>query len=307
MLSTNLTLTTPQAEAVLSRWLGSGVRCSRIEPLQGGMINTALRLTFDQTPFTAVIKLNMDQDSPVLQSERLRLDYLKAHTQLPIPRVYQYAAAGPSLPYSYLLLETIPGVNMIQASLSPEDQATIGRELADVLIDLHGHTRTTFGRIHEPGIPSWADVFVPELTAMRRHVEDKLSDAVLNDIDASLKAAGDILKDQGTPTLTHGDIWAGNVMVDRRGDEWHLTGLVDPSGAKFTDVEFELAYLQVFNTVGSPFFDRYTTRFPLRPGYELRRLYYWLNTYMIHVWLFEDRDYGDRTAEVTASILLYTR
>ncbi|HCQ04917.1 MAG TPA: hypothetical protein DIT99_31530, partial [Candidatus Latescibacteria bacterium] len=120
-------------------------------------------------------------------------------------------------------------------------------------------------------------------------------------------AAGDILKDQGTPTLTHGDIWAGNVMVDRRGDEWHLTGLVDPSGAKFTDVEFELAYLQVFNTVGSPFFDRYTARFPLRPGYELRRLFYWLNTYMIHVWLFGDRDYGDRTAEVTASILLYTR
>ena len=207
MLSISLILTTPQAEAVLSRWLGSGVRCSRIEPLQGGMINTALRLTFDQAPFTAVIKLNMDQDSPALQSERFRLDYLKASTQLPIPRVYQYAAADLSLPYSYLLLETIPGVNMIQASLSPEDQATIGRGLADVLIDLHGHTRTTFGRIHEPGIPSWADVFVPELTAMRRHVEDKLSDAVLNDIDASLKAAGIYSKIRGhprSPTATSG-------------------------------------------------------------------------------------------------------
>ena len=307
MLSTNLTLAMPQAETVLSRWLGSAVRCSRIEPLKGGMINTALRLTFDRAPSTAVIKLNMDQDSPVLQSERMRLDYLKTHTQLPIPRVYQYAAADQTIPYSYLLLETIPGVNMTQVSLTSEDQITTDRELAEVLIDLHGHTRDTYGRIHEPGILSWADVFVPELRTMRRNVEDKLSGPVLDDIDAAVETAKDVLKDQGTPTLTHGDIWAGNIMVDRREGAWRLTGLVDPSGSKFTDVEFELAYLEVFNTVGSNFIDIYTATHPLRSGYKLRRLFYWLNTHMIHVWLFDDRLYNDHVAEVARDILLYTR
>jgi fructosamine-3-kinase len=48
-------------------------------------------------------------------------------------------------------------------------------------------------------------------------------------------------------------------------------------------VEYELAYLQVFNTVGETFFDVYYAHTPKRNGYELRRLVYWLNTMIIHV------------------------
>ena len=95
-------------------------------------------------------------------------------------------------------------------------------------------------------------------------------------------------------------------MVDRGEEGWLLAALVDPSGATFADVECELAYLQVFDTVGSTFFDVYTASHPLRPGYELRRLFYWLNTHMIHVWLVGDRSYMDRTAEVVRKIRSYT-
>ncbi|MEE2709581.1 MAG: fructosamine kinase family protein [Gemmatimonadota bacterium] len=307
MLSTNLTFTIPQAETVLSRWLDRTVRCHQIEPLQGGMINTALRLTFDREPISVVIKLNKDKDSSDLRSERMRLDYLKTHTQLPVPVVYHYAVADAKIPYSYLLLETVPGVNMTQIELTSDDQITIDRELAEILIDLHGHNRDTYGPIHEPGVLSWVDIFVPELRAMRRNAEEKLPDSVLVDVDAAVDTAPDLLKDQGSPTLTHGDVWAGNIMIDWKGGGWHLTGLVDPSGSRFTDVEFELAYLQVFNTVGSDFMDIYSAAYPLRPGYELRRLYYWLNTHMIHVWLFDDRFYDDAVAEVARDILRYTR
>ena len=306
MPSTNLSLTLQQADTVLSRWLKCDVVCERIEALKGGMINTALRLTFEQSPFTAVIKLNTDPDSSGLQSEYMRLDYLKTHTRLPVPTAYHYAPADQAMPYSYLLLETIPGTNMAQVDLAPKDRSAIERELAETLIDLHRHTRTTYGRIHEPGVASWAEIFVPELQAMRDNVEGKLTDAVLGDIDAALTHAAEILTDQGPPTLIHEDLWAGNIMVDRGEEGWHLAGLVDPSGAKFADVECELAYLQIFDTVGSTFFDVYTASHPLRPGYELRRLFYWLNTHMIHVWLFGDRSYMDRTAEVARKIRSYT-
>ncbi len=271
------------------------------------MINTALRLTFDREPVSAVIKLNKDQDSSTLRSERMRLDYLKTHTRLPVPEAYHYAAADEKIPYSYLLLETVPGVNMTQAELTSDDRINIDRELAKILIDLHGHNRDLYGHINEPGVSSWADIFVPELHAMRRNAEVKLPDSVLVDIDAAVDTASDFLKDQGSPTLTHGDIWAGNIMVDRKEGGWHLTGLVDPSGSKFTDVEFELAYLQVFNTVGTDFMDIYSAAYPLRAGYEIRRLYYWLNTHMIHVWLFDDQLYNDSVAEVARDILRYTR
>jgi fructosamine-3-kinase len=106
---------------------------------------------------------------------------------------------------------------------------------------------------------------------------------------------------QGQPTLVHGDIWAGNVMVSQGEDGWHLTGIVDP-GTQYADVEMELAYLEVFNTVGADFFQEYIAHRPLRPVYELRRLFYWLNTYMIHVWIFGDAHYHTMTARIAAAI-----
>lgn len=54
---TDLVLTSKQAEAVLTQWQGSGVKCSCVEQLQGGMCHSVLRLHFDRSPFHAVIKL----------------------------------------------------------------------------------------------------------------------------------------------------------------------------------------------------------------------------------------------------------
>ncbi|WP_408022427.1 hypothetical protein [Sorangium sp. Soce836] len=46
----------------------------------------------------------------------------------------------------------------------------------------------------------------------------------------------------------------------------------------------------------------YAERAPLRPGYERRRLFYWLHSYLEHVWLFEDQIFRDKTAEVVERI-----
>lgn len=303
MLSTNLTLTTDQATVLLSRIFGRYVDCHHVEPLKGGMINSALRLRFDGAPGTAVVKLSAEPDSAGLRSEQIRLDFLKANTRFPVPQAYGFGAADDEIPFSYLLLETIPGVNLTQVVLPSADRSRIERQLAEALIELHGHQRDLFGRVNEPGRALWSDVFLPSLIGNREHVGGKLPAAVLEQIDAAIDMAPALLQAQGPPTLIHEDIWAGNIMVEERRDGWHLCGLVDPSGSKFADVECELAYLQVFDTVGEEFFETYTAHHPLRPGYEMRRLFYWLDTYMIHVWLFGDQHYRDRVGEVVARIV----
>lgn len=307
MLSNNLNLDIRRAESVLKRWLNEDVVCEGIVPLAGGMINTVFRLVFDRSPNSAVIKMNRERDSTVLRNEHRRLAYLKDRTNLPVPETYDSGYGDDDMPFSYLLLETIPGVNLSSAPIAASDKGTIDGELAEVLADLHGVKRAHFGRIDEEGEPLWADVLVPELQSMREHMVGRLSEEVLGDLDEALSSAGDVFLDQGRPTLTHGDIWAGNIMVEERGGQWHLSGLVDPSAAKFTDVEMESAYLEVFETVGPAFYDIYTARYPERPGYKFRRLYYWLNTFMIHVWLFGDSSYCDRTAGLAREILRYTR
>ena len=301
---TNIPLTTAQAESILSRWLGDEVKCTGIERLYGGMINSVLKLYFDREPFDAVIKLRPTGDSG-FAAEARKLEYLQANTSFPCPRVYYEDSSAECAPLAFLILETIPGVSLGYARLSLADRANIDRELAEVLLELHSHTRDMFGGLYEqPGKQKWTDVFVPRLLNMRKKAKDKLPEKVLRDIDCAVGVAEEVMSGQGQPTLVHGDIWAGNVMVAQNEDGgWHLSGIVDP-GTQYADVEMELAYLEVFNTVGPDFFQSYTSRRPLRRGYELRRLFYLLNTYMIHVWLFGDAHYRQMTAKVAATIEL---
>ncbi|MGC9522490.1 MAG: fructosamine kinase family protein [Anaerolineae bacterium] len=303
-LQTDLALTHGQAERVLAAWLDSSVRCTGIERLRGGMINSVLRLTFDRAPHTAVIKLNEKGNGFAGEAHALR--HLRERG-FPCPDVYLHDARSELIPYTFLLLEALPGVSLGEARLLSRDMERIEGELAEVLIALHTHTRDTFGPIDAAGETDWTAVFMPRLRAVRAkpEVERRLPASVLQEIDRAIDVAPDLLQAQGRPTLIHGDIWAANVMVHEAGDGWHLSGLVDPS-AEYADVEMELAYLRVFHTAGQAFFARYTQVNPLRPGYELRWLIYWLRTYLVHVWLFGDQHYRDRTALIAQEIVART-
>ena len=92
-------------------------------------------------------------------------------------------------------------------------------------------------------------------------------------------------------------------MVCQSTEEWHLSGLLDPVGLQYAEMEKELAYLEAFDTVGEEFFRVYAAARPLRRGYEHRRLFYWLDTYMTHVWLGLGAEFGERIAKTCDHIL----
>ena len=283
-------------------WLEQLVTCKDILRLHGGMINTVLRLEFDQPPFSAVIKLNSGENN--FSQEAQALDYLHAHTRFPCPRVYLQGRSAGLIPSAFLLLETIPGDSLAGLNLPVAVYDEIDRQLAEVLLELHSHTRLSFGEINEqPGKERWPDIFILRLLEVRGEagVETRLSRSVLDDVDYAIRMAETALQDQGVPTLIHGDIWDGNVIVHHENGNWRLVGIVDP-GLHYADVEAELAYLEVFNTRHKAFFETYTACRPLRPGYSQRRSFYWLHTALVHVSLFGDPHYCDFTAGTAAAI-----
>ncbi len=330
---TDLQLTQAQAEAILTVWLSRiasnvTVHCTGIQRLSGGMINTVLRLDFDhnlesaQAPSSAVLKLNTPQggtrsasptDGGGFAAEARALIYLHMNTCFPCPQVYLDGSLPGSviadLPYTFLLLETLPGINQVEAQLSPADNDAIDRQLAEILLELHSHTRSTFGEIDEQGhnesngCTRWSDIFLPRLVEVRQQpeIEQRLTNDVLSQVDQAIQQTENALSDQGQPTLIHGDIWAGNLIVHHVANGWRLSGIVDP-GLQYADVEMELAYLEVFDTVRTAFFETYRSQQSLHPGYEFRRLFYWLNTCLVHVGFFGDSYYRAATARVAEAI-----
>jgi fructosamine-3-kinase len=200
-------------------------------------------------------------------------------------------------------MERLPGVCLGGLNLEPADRADIEAELAGALAELHSHTGTRWGGIGTADQSAgWAELFGARLAeaGAQPALAERLAPDVLLRIDDAIELARPALRDPGRPTLVHGDVWDGNMMVDQDDGHWRLAGLLDPD-LQYADVEFELAYLEVFDVSREEFFAAYTEYHPLRPGYDYRRLFYWLHTGLVHVALFGDdffRKYTARTAEV---------
>jgi fructosamine-3-kinase len=302
-LQPDLAFDADQAQRLLEGWLGRRVRCLGIQRLKGGLVNTVIRLDLDQPPYRAVVKLH-DGAGDGFVAEARALEYLRSKTACPVPRVYLEDVTRRRIPYSFLLLEHLPGECLDGLEIEPSDRADLQRQLAQVLVELHAHKGETWGGVDEPDGPAtWAELFVSRLAEVRAHpaLEERLDTQALRAVDAAIAAAPSMLADAGTPTLIHGDVWEGNLLVDRDGDRWRLTGLLDPA-AQFADVEYELAYLTVFDVPRDDFLEAYLRHHTLRPGYEQRRLVYWLHTALVHVALFGDRFFCDFTARTADSI-----
>ncbi len=77
--------------------------------------------------------------------------------------------------------------------------------------------------------------------------------------------------------MLHGDLWAGNRMVDTAGQSW----LIDPAcfgGHR----EFDLAMMRLFGGYGDAVFDAYHEAFPLDDGWRERIALHQLPPLIVH-------------------------
>lgn len=294
----NFELSISDGRQMLQGWLGAPANLTHSQRLRGGACSAVYGLRFDRPPYDAVAKIYPNKNES-FERERRVTQYVADYTSFPAPRVYYEDSSRATLPFAFIVLGRLDGVHMAEAKISPVDRTRIEYQLAEALLELHSHRRELFSDVLEAGGNTrWSDVMLPRLGELRKDMQTRLPPDLLARLDQALALAPAAFANQGSPTLVHGDVWATNIMVRPGADGWELSGLVDWVSASYADVEHELAYLESWGTVTPEFFWRYCQVQPLRPGYEFRRLFYWLATYMLHVRLFGDEHYTrlvDRT------------
>jgi len=97
-------------------------------------------------------------------------------------------------------------------------------------------------------------------------------------VDRLAGRLGDLLPPSPPPSLLHGDLWTGNILVH----EGRLAALIDPA-CYYGDGEVDLAMLDLFATPPDEFRDAYG---PLEPGWRERRPVYQLFPALAHVRLW---------------------
>jgi fructosamine-3-kinase len=307
-------LTPEQCETVLESWLGEHKPCTGVRRLTGGCVNTVLEVTYGGDDSRVVFKVSHEARDDKLECEfNVLKHYRERTTAFPLPEPLHCDISGSELPYSYIVMERLPGDNMGDASMwmSGSDRRHIDHAIGETVADLHTCTRDKFGDALTGGTDqTWPEYFRDTFILKEYRDNEKIglvSADAMRTIRSIIDRLDTLLDTPGAPTLVHGDIWATNIMIDRGSASGaatgtaRLVGYLDPNG-RYCHTEFELAYLEIWSTVGRDFFDAYTARHTLLDGYPLRRAIYWLYTFLQHVRAFKTRNYAQAAEQLAAQL-----
>ncbi|MEE2888493.1 MAG: fructosamine kinase family protein [Planctomycetota bacterium] len=252
-------------------------RCPvRLSAMHGGCVSEVYLVEFDQGD-RLVAKVD-EALTGQLEIEARMLGYLAPH--LPVPSVVH---SSPGL----MLMNHVNG----SGSFSAEVQV----HAAELLAGLHAvegcafgfEWDTVIGSLHQPNpeTPSWIAffgehrlVYMAELAQAR----GRLPSSLCSRVETLAGVLDRFLSEPDTPSLLHGDIWSGNVLAA----DGRVQAFLDPA-IYFGHPEVELAFIVMFSTFGTRFFETYAELRGIEDGFfEERAQVYNLYPNLVHVALF---------------------
>ncbi len=248
--------------STLERGLGTAI--VRAVPVRGGdvAISYAVELADGRRVFA---KTHPGVPAEFFTTEASGLTWLRDAGAIAVPEVLAVSDEKPN----HLVLEWIS-----EGAGRPETE----RELGVALARLHQAGVPCFGRedrrtTGSRGLPNeptltWAEFYATNrLLPLARLAQQ--THALPDDVVGALeRLAADLDRfdpDHERPSRLHGDLWAGNRLIDAAGDSW----LIDPA-AHGGHREFDLAMMRLFGGFGPDCFAAYEAVFPLAPGWEER-------------------------------------
>ena len=232
-------------------------------------------------------------------TEATGLEWLRGSGAVLVPEVLAVSDGAGDEP-AFLVLEWIE-----QGGGHPASEFDFGRNLAA----LHGAGAPVFGREdrrttgslglpNEP-VATWSEFvsrcrFLP-LARIARDRRSLPPDAIVR--LERLANSLDRFDDGAGPARLHGDLWAGNRIVDVDGAAW----LIDPA-AHGGHAEFDLAMMRLFGGFGADAFAGYESVRPLAEGWDDRVDLHQIAPLVVHAIKFG----GHYVASATRAIARYS-
>jgi fructosamine-3-kinase len=252
-----------------------GARIERAARVHGGDVAVAYALDLDDGQ-RVFAKTHPAAPPHFFTTEAAGLTWLRAADAVAVPEVLAVADEPPN----HLVLEWVD----VGGRGGGND-----RDLGFALARLHAAGARAFGRedrrsTGSRGLPNepaatWAEFYAANrLLPLARLAAE--GDVLAAPSIAALERLAGRLEQYDTgegPARLHGDLWAGNRLVDGDGRSW----LVDPA-AHGGHREFDLAMMRLFGGFGPGCFAAYEEVAPLEPGWEERVALHQLAPLVVH-------------------------
>lgn len=243
--------------------------------LHGGDINKVFLLRGQKSLVVKINDVNLFPGMFTAEAKGLKL--LESSNSFRVPKVLNYGKIDDQ---SYLLIEYIE-----------EGQGGIdfNFQFAEKLVKLHKITQDTFGLDHHNYIGSLSQINNFSDSASQFYISQRLEPQIrmafdkgfkFKEIDSFYKNSSNEIPDEA-PALIHGDLWAGNFLIDTSG----TPVLIDPA-VSFASREMDLAMMKLFGGFDSALFTIYDELFSLEPQWQKRIKIWQLYYLLVHLNLF---------------------
>ncbi len=252
---------TTDLRAAVEAALGQGVMA--MDVVHGGDVAAAFRV--DLADGRRVFAKTHPHAPPgFFTTESRGLSWLRDAGAVPVPDVLAVADE----PVPLLVLEWISAGRAV-----PATEADLGAALAR----LHATGAPSFGRedrrttgsrgLPNDPQPTWAEFYATCRLRPLARLAAEARALPATAIDRLERLAGDLARfdDGQPPSRLHGDLWAGNRLIDLHGRSW----LIDPA-AHGGHREFDLAMMRLFGGFTPACFAAYAEVAPLADGWQDR-------------------------------------
>ncbi len=170
-------------------------------------------------------------------------------------------------------------------------QSFLGSGLAELHKTSSAHNPDSFGWNENgflggsPQLPGWDDNWGNCFTKLRLRPQIICAQKWglnIDNIDLLLSFISEkIQRHNPTPSLVHGDLWGGNIAIDRKG-----RGVLFDPAVWWADREVDIAMTRLFGGFDKNFYTEYSKAWPLQKGSEEREDIYNLYHLLNHANLF---------------------
>ena len=247
--------------------------------VSGGSINDAYKIESSKGVF--FLKTNSASRFPQMFEAELKGLELLSQSEFIIPKPIAMATINDD---QFILMDWVE-----KGAPKEGFWGDFGQSLAR----LHEVSDPSFGLNHDNYIGSlkqsntkhdnWYDFYREErLIPQMKLAENtgRLSDAMSRGFDGLFKELENIFPRE-KPSLIHGDLWGGNMMITKNGQ----SSIFDPA-VYFGHREMDLAMMALFGGFGDAWVDAYNEVYPLESGWRKRIPIGQLYPLMVHVNLF---------------------
>ena len=251
-----------------------------IEQVHGGDIHSAWQIEFLNRKL--FLKKNI-RNKKILEFEKYCLQSLRRYINnenLVIPKVIAYKNIKN---IEILLIEWIDMQNF--------DHKKLGKGLGEMHLKSAESNPKMYGSPVDGFIgttdqkrgweDNWIDCFLnlrilPQLLILQSKDLDK---GIINKIKEKIKS--ELINHKPINVLVHGDLWSGNVGVDKSGK-----GVIFDPASWWADNEVDIAMTRLFGGFKKEFYEEYHKIIPLKEGFEKRIIIYNLYHVLNHANMF---------------------